>query len=120
MMEGEMMAHVEIDRAMAGHVAMVVDPKVVVVPMVAALMIAARKVAGLTADVDRMVLLPVVLVDRVRVDPRVVLVVDPEVPVLAVLGAADAVPTNLVPAPSPGEWMRSTTSWIESSEKLKL
>jgi hypothetical protein len=56
---------------------------------------------------DRMVLLPVVLVDR-------------EVPMVVVPAVADAVPTNMAPPPLPDEWMRSTASWIGSSGKLNL
>ena len=97
-----------------------------VVPTGAAPVTVDRKVAGLTAAVDLMVLLLVVLVDRERVDPMAVLVVGPmgaqvvdrEAPIVAVPAAADAVPTNMVPALWPGEWMRSTTSWIGYSKKL--
>jgi len=103
------------------------DRKVAAVPKGAALVIVVRKVVVLMVDgADRMVLRPVVLVDRERVGrmavpgaaPREAPVVDPEDLMVAVLAVADAVPTNMVLSPSFRKLMRSTANWIESSRKL--
>jgi hypothetical protein len=112
-----MMARVAMDPAMVARrgedpvvptalVAADMDRMDVVVPRGAALVIVVRMDVDLMTDgADRMVLPQEALVDG-------------EAPMAAVLAVADVVPTNMVPAPWQGEWMKSTASSTKSSGKL--
>ncbi|MCE9524558.1 MAG: hypothetical protein K8R36_00720 [Planctomycetales bacterium] len=105
-MDAVMRARVAMGRAMADPRGM--DRTAAVVQKLDVPAIVVRKDVDPTRDgADQTVLLQVVLVDR-------------EVPTVVVPAVAVTVPTNLGLAPWPGEWMRSTTSWIGSSRKLNL